>query len=61
MVQGLLKKEDYKHYILAPDGLLFFTDFNVIFGRRHILIPFEEIINSIDNRSLENYLKKERS
>ena len=61
LVQNLLKKEDYNHYILAPEGILFFTDFNVIYGRRHILIKYDEVMSSIDNKALENYLKKERS
>lgn len=60
LVQNLLKKEDYKHYVLAPEGILFFTDFHVVYGRRHILVPFEELNSSIDNKALENYLKKQR-
>jgi hypothetical protein len=61
LVQTLLKKEDFKHYVLAPEGILFFTDFHVVFGRRHILVPFEELISSIDNKALENYLKKQKT
>lgn len=60
LVQNLLRKEDYRHYVLAPEGILFFTDFNIVFGRRHILVPFNELISSIDNRALEAYLKKQK-
>ncbi len=60
MVQSVLKKEDYSHLILAPEGLIFFTDFHVLYGRRHILVPYEEVRNSINNKAIQNYLKKER-
>lgn len=59
-IQQLIKEADYKHYVLTPEGILFFTDFNVVYGRREILIPYEEINNYLDNKNVENYLKKER-
>ena len=59
-IQKLIKEADYKHYVLTPQGVLFFTDFNVIYGRREILIPYEDVRSYLDNKNVENYLKKER-
>lgn len=59
-IQKVIEAEDYKHYTLTPEGLLFFTDFNVIFGRRKVLVSYDEIQDYIDNKTIENYLKKER-
>ena len=61
LVQNLLKEEEYQHYVWTPQGILFFTDFHFVYGRRHILVPFEEFLGSIDNRTLESCIKKLKS
>lgn len=60
IIKELIKGEPFSHYNFSPSGLVFFTDFNTIFGRRHILIPFEEIESFIGDKTITNYLKKER-
>ena len=57
-VQSALKKENYKHYVLSNDGILFFTDFNTLFGRRSILVPFTELEGLINNKTIKNFIKK---
>lgn len=58
IIRDLLEDEHFTHYALTPAGIAFFTDFNVVFGRRHMMVPYEEIESFIDNKALKNYIKK---
>lgn len=60
IVKKLIQEEPFSHMILTPSGLVFFTDFNTIFGRRHIVIPFDEILSFLDDKSIVKYIQKER-
>ena len=60
LIKKMLENERFRHRLLVPEGLIFMTDFNVIFGRRHILVPFNEIESFVGNKSLSSYLKKEK-
>ncbi len=57
VIRKLLKDTPFSHYNLAAQGIVFFTDYNFVYGRRHILIPYEEISGFIDNKSLSNFIK----
>ena len=56
-----IKEEQFNYYVLTKSGLTFFGDYNTIFGRRRFMIPYSEIISSIGNKSLLNYLKHRES
>ncbi|MFT4566310.1 MAG: hypothetical protein ACI9FN_001265 [Saprospiraceae bacterium] len=60
VAKQLISEEPFSHMVFSPSGLIFFTDFNTIFGRRHIVIPFEEIKSFIGSRSISKYIQKER-
>jgi len=60
VVKGLINEEPFTHMVFSPSGLIFFTDFNSIYGRRHIVIPFEEIKSFIGDKSISKYIQKER-
>lgn len=60
MVKNLLKKSQHRHFVLTPEGLLCFTDFHVIYGRRYVLIPYSEIRSALGNKSVERYVKNQK-
>lgn len=57
VIRKLLKDTPFTYYNLTEQGIVFFTDYNFIYGRRHILIPYEEISGFIDDKSLSNFIK----
>ncbi len=57
-VKRMLKDVPFNHYNLTAKGLVFFTDYNFVYGRRSILISYDEIMSFIDNKSLGNFLNK---
>ena len=58
VVRKLLKDVSFSYYNLTEQGIVFFTDYNFIYGRRHILIPYDEISGFIDDKSLSNFIKE---
>ena len=58
IIRNALKKKHFKHYVLNQNGIVFFTDFNILFGRRSILVPYTEIQGFVDNKTVSNYFKK---
>ncbi len=58
VIRRLLKDTPFSYYNLTEQGIVFFTDYNFIYGRRHILIPYEEISGFIDDKSLSNFIKE---
>lgn len=54
----LVEETAFNHYVLQPNGILFFTDHNTFFGRRSILLPFDEIGGFIENKTIQNFLKR---
>ncbi len=57
IIRKLLKDVPFTYYNLTEQGIVFFTDYNFIYGRRHILIPYDEISGFIDDKSLSNFIK----
>ncbi len=57
-IQSVLKKEHFKHYVLSSTGILFFTDFNTLFGRRSIVVTYTELEGFINNKSVNTFIKK---
>ena len=60
VVKKLLRDAPFSHMVLSPSGLVFFTDFNSIYGRRHMVIPFEELKSFVGDRTISKYIQKER-
>jgi len=58
IIRNALKKKHFKHYVLSHKGIVFFTDFNTLFGRRSILVPYKEIQGFVDNKTVANYFNK---
>lgn len=53
-----VKEEKFNYYVLNKGGLSFFGDYNTIFGRKKFMIPYYDIMSSISNKSVLNYLKR---
>ena len=60
IVRDILNNEPFGHYVLSSEGLVFFSDFNTIYGRRHILIPFNEMKSFIKDDAISNYINKDQ-
>jgi hypothetical protein len=60
LTREYLNNLSYSHYVLTDKGLLFLSDFNMLFGRRSILIPFTEFSSFLDNKSVMNFAKRVR-
>jgi len=60
VIKEMIRPAPFSHYVLAPGGIIFFTDFNTIYGRRNILIPYDEIRSFINDKTLSNYINKDR-
>lgn len=58
VIRKLLKGTPFSYFNLTEQGIVFFTDYNFIYGRRHILIPYDEISGFIDDKSLSNFIKE---
>ena len=58
LIRSALKQKHFKHYVLTHQGIVFFTDFNTLFGRRSILVPYKEFQGFVDNKNISNYFKK---
>ena len=58
LIRSALKQKHFKHYVLTHQGIVFFTDFNTLFGRRSILVPYQEFQGFVDNKNISNYFKK---
>lgn len=58
IIRSALKQKHYKHYVLTHQGIVFFTEFNTLFGRRSILVPYEQFQGFVDNKNISNYFKK---
>ncbi len=57
-LRSMVEKANYTHFVLSPSGLVFFTEFNIFFGRRKIIVPYTLIESFIDNASIESYFSK---
>lgn len=57
IVKKMLKKDKFQHFGISSRGIVFYTDFSYVYGRRHILIPFDEVENYIDEKAITNLLK----
>ena len=60
LTREYLNNLSYSHYVLTDKGLLYISDFNMLFGRRSILIPFTEFSSFLDNKSVINFAKRVR-
>ncbi len=58
IIRSALKRNHFKHYVLTHQGIVFFTEFNTLFGRRSILVPYQEIQGFVDNKNINNYFNK---
>jgi|GEM_PF-2362302 len=56
LVKKMLKDTPFSHFNISSKGMVFFTDHNFVYGRRHILVPFDEITGFISDRSLSNLI-----
>ena len=57
-VRRILKDDPFGHFNLSSSGLVFFTEHNFIYGRKSILIPYNEIQNFIGDKSLSSLIKQ---
>ncbi len=58
MVREMVKDENYTHFVIDHDGLIFFTEFHALYGRRSIKIPFTEVKGFIKHKTLESFIKR---
>lgn len=58
VIREVLKNTKYTHTVLDYEGIVFFTDFNGLFGRRAIRVPYREVKGFLNYRSLEVFVKK---
>ncbi len=58
VLKTLIVEASYKHMLLSPLGIIYFTDFNTLYGRRHILLPFDKIESFIGDKRLHKLVNK---
>lgn len=58
IVRDILKEHPFAHFVLSTKGVLFFTDYNSIYGRRLVLLPYDEIAGFIKNKGLSNLINQ---
>ncbi len=56
LIRNILRDDPFTHFNFTTSGIIFFTDYNLIYGRRSINIPYSEIEGFIDNKSLSNLI-----
>jgi len=52
IVKKILLEDKFTHFALSPMGLLFFSDYNVLFGRRAIVLPYKDVGSFITDKSI---------
>lgn len=60
MLKPLIEKQPFSHMVLSPSGLVFFTDFNTIYGRRQVVVPFDDLKSFLSDKSIIKYIEKDR-
>lgn len=58
VLKEVLKNENFGHYAFTPHGLVFFTEFNTLFGRRNMYVPYNEISSFVRDKTLSSYISK---
>ena len=56
IIRSVLKDEPFTHFVLSFNGIVFFTDYHSIYGRRSVLLPYREIEGFIKDKSLRNFI-----
>lgn len=57
IIKKMLKEDKFQHFGISSRGIVFYTDFSFMYGRRQILIPFDEIEHYINEKAITNLLK----
>lgn len=46
-----IKTESFKHFTINGNGLAFFTDFHIVYGRQKIVVPYKKLKSNIRKNS----------
>lgn len=58
VVKAALNQDPFTHMVLGSGGLLFFTDFNVLYGRKYLTVPYSEIKGFLSHKILEGFIRR---